>query len=230
MHIALPFQRFIAWAFRQSPRVFSLVVPQNMAAVLRQYRAVAQAPSFATREAYFVHLATIHQANSYWEFGVHQGASVRLALDHFSTVREIHGFDSFEGLPTDWTHGSGTTFAKGHFDVGGQVPDIQDPSVHFHKGWFEEVLPDFLTKNTARGSDLVVHFDADLFEPTAYVLDKLGNRLLGSLLMFDEWTGGEARALEAWLRAQGYRMEFVAWVPNINHGLPVQVAGRCVQA
>lgn len=201
-----------------------------MASVLRQIQATSAASSFVTRADYFEFLATKTNATQYWEFGVHEGASIKMALNSFNGLSELHGFDSFEGLPTSWTHGSGTTFAKGHFDVGGQVPQIEDARVEFHKGWFEDVLPNFLTKNPTKGSDLIVHFDADLHDPTAFVLDQLNVRLEGTLLMFDEWTGGEARALEHWLMLHGFRMNFVAWVPNVNHGLPVQVAGFCVRA
>lgn len=201
-----------------------------MAAVLRQIRVTTSATVFATRDEYFRYLGTRTNATQYWEFGVHEGASIKLALKSFRNVRELHGFDSFEGLPSPWTHGSGATFAKGHFDVGGQVPPIEDARVSFHKGWFEDVLPNFLTDKPVKGADLIVHFDADLHDPTAFVLEQLGSRLEGALLMFDEWTGGEARALEHWLAANMYRFKPVAWVPNVNHGLPVQVAGYCERA
>lgn len=201
-----------------------------MASVLRQFLATTAAPSFQTRQEYFQFLASQTTAQHYWEFGVHEGASITLALKSFQGLDELHGFDSFEGLPTSWTHGSGTTFAKGHFDVGGQVPHIEDARVTFHKGWFEDVLPNFLAGNPTKGADLIVHFDADLHDPTEFVLNQLTDRLEGALLMFDEWTGGEARALEHWLTAHNYRFEVVAWVPNVNHGLPVQVAGFCVRA
>jgi len=200
-----------------------------MAAVLRQLSATSSVPAFRTREDYFQFLATQTTAQQYWEFGVHEGASIELALKSFHWLNELHGFDSFEGLPTSWKHGSGTTFAKGHFDVGGKVPQIEDARVAFHKGWFEDVLPNFLTGNPTKGANLIVHFDADLHEPTAFVLEQLGSRLEGALLMFDEWTGGEARALEHWLAANQFRFNPIAWVPNVNHGLPVQVAGICVR-
>lgn len=45
------------------------------------------------------------------------------------------GFDTFEGLPEDWTAGN---TRKGGFDVGGAVPDLPDPRVRFVKGLFQE--------------------------------------------------------------------------------------------
>lgn len=206
-----------------------MLVPANMASVLRQIRVTSSATVFATRDEYFRYLGTRTNATQYWEFGVHEGASIKLAIKSFHGLRELHGFDSFEGLPTSWTHGSGTTFAKGHFGVGGQVPHIEDARVTFHKGWFEDVLPNFLNDNATKGANLIVHFDADLHDPTAFVLEHLGSRLEGALLMFDEWTGGEARALEYWLAANKYSFNPIAWVHNANHGLPVQVAGFCVR-
>ena len=45
------------------------------------------------------------------EFGVHVGNTMRV-IQH-CTDRPVYGFDSFEGLPEDWTGAGGVP--KGHF-------------------------------------------------------------------------------------------------------------------
>ncbi len=87
-------------------------------------------------------------AVDYLEFGVFQGDSMRqwASLNKHKDSR-FFGFDSFEGLPDDWRARQG----KGHFDVGGVEPRIDDPRIKFVKGWFENTIPqfarEFSTKN-----------------------------------------------------------------------------------
>ncbi|MDD2704383.1 MAG: class I SAM-dependent methyltransferase, partial [Acidocella sp.] len=53
------------------------------------------------------------------EFGVAKGESVRnLAAQ---TTRQVHGFDSFGGLPEDW---SGTKEQTGAFTARGKLPKV----------------------------------------------------------------------------------------------------------
>ena len=65
--------------------------------------------------------------NGYWlEFGVHEGETIthtagrKLSTPDF----KIYGFDSFEGLPEDWLQPeTGHPNLKGHFNLGGKVPN-----------------------------------------------------------------------------------------------------------
>ena len=79
----------------------------------------------------------------YMEFGVFEGATTRYwsKLLH-NPKSKLHGFDSFEGLPENWpaVDRSGG-LSKGHFSVGGRLPQINDDRVKFFKGWFEQTLP-----------------------------------------------------------------------------------------
>ncbi len=50
------------------------------------------------------------------------------------------------------------------FDVGGQVPAIDDPRVAFVKGYFQDTVPGFLEQFRPSPSNrLVLHMDADLY-------------------------------------------------------------------
>jgi hypothetical protein len=78
----------------------------------------------------------------YLEFGVFQGRSLRYwseLLKHPDA--RLHGFDSFEGLPETFDLRMGMD--RSVHDLGGQMPEMEDSRVILHKGWFDEVLPQF---------------------------------------------------------------------------------------
>jgi O-methyltransferase len=98
---------------------------------------------------------------------------------------KLFGFDSFQGLPSDWYYGC----PKATFNVDGSIPKLGFPNVSFVKGWFEETLPKFL-KLTQLGQyeQLIIHLDADLYEPTMFVLQQLEPFMRkGTIIIFDEF-------------------------------------------
>jgi hypothetical protein len=118
----------------------------------------------------------------YLEFGVWQGASMRTWSNLLKNPSSnLHGFDSFEGLPEDWIDGH----SKGHFSTGGTVPSIPDVRLRFYKGWFQDTLPAY----TLPDHDvLVASIDCDLYQPARYVLDFLAPHFrAGDFLYFDEF-------------------------------------------
>ncbi|MEO8350351.1 MAG: TylF/MycF/NovP-related O-methyltransferase [Chthoniobacteraceae bacterium] len=131
--------------------------------------------------AVFPHLS---EPLDYLEFGVFDGKSMQQwsrLLTHAQST--LQGFDSFEGLPETW----GIVCTKETFDVGGNIPVIDDTRVRFFKGWFNETLPPFL-ESFQPGGMLVVHLDADLFSSTSFVLGQLKPLLKpGTVLLFDEF-------------------------------------------
>jgi hypothetical protein len=119
----------------------------------------------------------------YLEFGVAHGSSIRRWSELLHNPRSaLHGFDSFLGLPHDW---SLEGHERGYFSTGGRPPVIDDPRVQFFVGWFEETLPDY------RWPDhevLVVVMDADLYSSTSIALQHVKHRLVpGSYLYFDQF-------------------------------------------
>jgi hypothetical protein len=124
-------------------------------------------------------------AIDFLEFGVGAGHRIRFwsQLNHDPQSRFI-GFDSFEGLPEDWTR----NYPKGALDMGGVVPQIDDERVRFVKGWFQETLPRFLTEFTPR-SRLVIHNDSDLYSSTLFTLANLNTLLVpGTVVIFDDFS------------------------------------------
>jgi Macrocin-O-methyltransferase (TylF) len=140
----------------------------------------------------------------YLEFGVYKGRTTRYwagKLRHPDA--QLHGFDSFEGLPEDW---AGRAPGK-IFNAGGQIPVIDDPRVCFHKGWFNEVLP---TYQVPEHELLLLIMDADLFSSTSYVLNHLRPFIgAGTLIYFDEMNhpDHEPKAFDEFMQATGLRFK-----------------------
>lgn len=139
----------------------------------------------------------------YLEFGVYRGESIRhwsQGLRHAGS--QLHGFDSFEGLPE-----AGWNWQQGQFDTKGRLPRIDDARVRFHKGWFSDTLPGFTLPAHAC---LVVNLDADLYSSTIFVLRGLREHLVpGTLLYFDDLLAvdHEPRAIEEFLAESGLALE-----------------------
>jgi Macrocin-O-methyltransferase (TylF) len=141
----------------------------------------------------------------YLELGVFKGESIGewVSLNKHQDSR-FFGFDSFQGLPEHWRKGQD----KGHFNVGGAVPRIDDPRVQFIKGWFDATIPPFVREFSVKNR-LVVHLDADLYSSTMLALIHLGPFMsAGTLLIFDEFYDREHefKAFMDWQRI--YRKNF----------------------
>jgi hypothetical protein len=144
----------------------------------------------------------------YLEFGVAVGAALRHWVETLTNPEtQFHGFDSFAGLPTDWIPGR----PAGHFSQGGKPPEIADPRVCFHTGWFSDTLPkfDWPTGNF----HLIANFDADLYESTREALELVEPHThAGAIFYFDEFNhrDHELRAFEEYLKRTGAHAEAVA--------------------
>jgi hypothetical protein len=137
----------------------------------------------------------------YLEFGVYRGRSMKLWCGFLRNPRSnLHGFDSFEGLPESWD----LSAEKGHFGVSGAVPVIDDSRVSFFKGWFSETLRLYVPPAHER---LFVNFDADLYSSTKTVLDFLKPHISpGTYLYFDEFQAREheSKAFDEFLSETGW--------------------------
>jgi hypothetical protein len=142
----------------------------------------------------------------YLEFGVHRGESIRYwakLLSHPES--QLHGFDSFEGLPENWDYVAGT----GYFSTNGEIPAIDDLRVRFIKGWFQETLPDYRPPSHER---LIIHCDADLYSSTAFVLKQLKPYMTpNTILIFDEFSDrlNELRAFDEFISSTAARVRLI---------------------
>jgi hypothetical protein len=117
------------------------------------------------------------------EFGVAHGYATNWWIQKIGQNFNVewHGFDRFTGLPADWR-----SLKEGHFDAGGNAPELNDSRVTFYKGNIEDTLPSFKYERKAN-QHLVLFFDFDLYAPTEFAWNHLKNQLqVGDFLYFDE--------------------------------------------
>ncbi len=144
------------------------------------------------------------------EFGVRRGASLAVLAAHAG--QEVHGFDSFEGLPEGW----GATHA-GVLTTGGILPQVGD-NARLHPGWFEDTLPAFLAAHPCPVR--FANIDSDIYSSARTVLEGLAGRIRpGTVLVFDEfignrtWRDDEYRAFAEFTAAHGTIYRVIAVNP-----------------
>lgn len=142
------------------------------------------------------------------EFGVFNGDTVNMIAD--LVEGEVHGFDSFEGLPEDWE-----ACKAGQFSRGGVLPEVRQ-NVRLHAGWFEETLPPFLAEHKEPVAFL--HVDSDLYSSARTVLYGLQERILpGTVILFDEyfnypnWQQHEFKAFMEFVEEFGISYEYIGY-------------------
>ena len=142
--------------------------------------------------------------DGHWcEFGVRQGRSLKWLIEEYPH-QVIHAFDSWEGLPEDWNHGTGKVA-----DMSCDPPTVPG-HIQLHKGWFKDTLPTWKLTNT--GPIAFLHMDADIYSSTKEVLLSLDKQIVpGTVITFDEfcnfrlsgkmskWQDHEFLALIEWL-------------------------------
>eukprot|EP00913_Durusdinium_trenchii_P002217 g2047.t2 len=133
------------------------------------------------------------------------GQELKLGPEFFGILSvqsaTLHGFDSFQGLPSDWDY---THLGAGTFSTGGQVPPhlLEMPNVRIHMGLFSETLGDLDEFGTTPVA--FAHIDVDIFPSAIEVLSRIACQLMaGSVLVYDELVNyvgfelsGEYRAWE----------------------------------
>ena len=113
------------------------------------------------------------------EFGVRAGRSLNWMIDEYPK-QVIHAFDSWQGLPEEWNHGTGKVA-----DMSCNPPTVPE-HIHLHKGWFKDTVPTWKENN--KGPVAFLHMDADIYSSTKEVLTLLNDRIVaGTVITFDEF-------------------------------------------
>ncbi len=143
----------------------------------------------------------------YLEFGVAHGNSIKLMAEFFtSPYARFFGFDSFVGLPEKWL-----MHDVGAFSNRGVAPAFGDARVEFVQGWFQNSVPPFLDSfRQTRDRPVLVHFDADLYSSTLFLLTMLWPRVDEYYFMFDDFIYDEVIALRDFCTAFPVQLEFFA--------------------
>ncbi len=166
--------------------------------------------SFYTAKEVLTHcLARLAGEGQILEFGVFRGGTINY-MARTRPEREIHGFDTFEGLPAGW---SGMGYDAGAFSAGGRLPRVPN-NVRLHKGLFDATLPVWLAGNDRPVA--LIHIDSDLYSSARTVLGLLRDRIKpGVIVVFDEyfgypgWERGEHRAFHDFIRDTGMVFEYL---------------------
>ena len=142
------------------------------------------------------------------EFGVRHANSTR-QLAHLAK-QDVHGFDSFEGIPEDW-HNEG----KGSYSTRGAIPKVSN-NILLHAGWFDATLPKFIENNIEKVR--LINIDCDIYSSTKTVLDLLAPRIVkGTVIIFDEYIGNEHwredefKAFQEAVKAYDWNYEYIAF-------------------
>lgn len=157
---------------------------------------------------------------TYLEFGVRQGRSMKRMMSRFTHPDAIfHGFDSFEGLPEQWRK-----MQPGTFSTQGQIPQLDDSRARFVKGWFQNSVPGFLAQtDLKKANPLLVHFDADLYSATLFLLTTLWHHTNEYYFIYDEFLRDEVIAMHDFSRAFPIEYEFFAQTTTSSY---TQIFGR----
>lgn len=144
------------------------------------------------------------------EFGVASGETTALIAGAVS--QNVYGFDSFEGLPEDWTHFQ----RQGRFSRSGEFPPDMPDNVVLVKGWFDESLPPFVADHT--GDVRFLHVDCDLYSSTRTILSNLAGQIkAGTVILFDEyfnypgWQQHEYKAFMQFVDEHGVSFEYIGF-------------------
>jgi len=152
------------------------------------------------------------------EFGTASGDSLTTIRNHISYDYKVYGFDSYKGLPEDWT---GTTAKKRFFDLGGVIPDkvkrLKD--IKIFPGWFKDTIPQYLEE----ADDIaLLHIDCDLYSSTIDILYSDIRKYIkaGTYIVFDEWFYNhvdlpenrqhEQKAFKEWVKDFGIKYRLLA--------------------
>ena len=144
------------------------------------------------------------------DLGVYSGGSTR-NLARIFPDKVIHGFDSFEGLPDDWSY-----VLSGTFDAKGLLPDVPD-NVRLYKGWFEDTLPLWFDEYSGNPIS-VLRIDCDIYSSTKTIFDVLSPLIQpGTWIIFDEligysgWQNHEYKAFTEFIEATNHKYKYESY-------------------
>jgi O-methyltransferase len=128
------------------------------------------------------------------EVGCYQGRTsvlLQMIIDYYAPERELHVFDSFEGLPLPGLNDVGWAVQGMHQTNLGELSDtfarwqVKEPVVH--AGWFDQTLPTGLP-----GRLCFAYLDGDLYDSVLTSLEHVYPRLSpGAIVIVDDYCDSE---------------------------------------
>ena len=155
----------------------------------------------------------------YLEMGVFKASSINYIAGKLPH-KIIHGFDSFKGLPENWTRADTSKFSKGFFALQ-KLPEVKY-NVKLYPGWFQDSLPLFKNSVLFQEPIALLHIDCDLYSSTKTVFEQLQDNIVtGTVIVFDELYGypgfenHELKAFAEFLELKNYSVRWLAY--NSKH-------------
>jgi len=154
---------------------------------------------------------------AFLEMGVCTGKTINFVAA-LNPEQLVWGFDSFEGLPEEWTR-TDLTFPRGAFrvKVEGWMPPVLH-NVSLIKGMFRDTLPQFKEQILKSDPIAFLHIDCDIYSSTKEVFDHLADNIVsGTVIVFDEFynypeaEGHEFKAFQEFLHLTGKKAEYLAY-------------------
>lgn len=146
------------------------------------------------------------------EFGCYSAGS----LNYFASKlpnKKFYGFDSFQGLPSDWM---GHHASKGAFNLNSKLPKVLE-NVGLIEGWFDESLPKFFSNHNDLDVALI-HIDSDTYNSAKTVLANTRELFTpGLFILFDEyfgypnWQNGEFLAWQEFCKDYSINYKYIAF-------------------
>jgi len=159
-------------------------------------------------EAFRLGLKAARDSGLVLEFGVRFGTTIRQIASLIE--QQVHGFDSFEGLPEAWHHEQ-----KSSYTTKGVMPQVPG-NVLLHKGWFDDTLPEFV--KTHKSPVRFMNIDCDLYSATKTILNSFSSQIVpGTVIVFDEYIGNEHwredefKAFQEAVSTYGWTYEYLAF-------------------
>ena len=166
-------------------------------------------PCRTPRRLMDIALDHVKHDGAFLEFGVFKGSSINY-IARKNPQRQIHGFDSFEGLQESWVSNP-----KNAFSLGGKMPKARG-NVQLSKGFFDTTLPIWAREHGDKVAFL--HIDCDLYSSTKTIFDALRDRMqVGTVILFDDYfnfTNWEQDGHRVWVdfqRETGVEFEYLGY-------------------
>lgn len=152
------------------------------------------------------------------EFGVRTGESANIFLKYggIDPNHKLYLFDSWEGLPEDWTGHSGRAGPINKGAMKCDVPTFKDNRAVLVKGLFEDTLPQWIANYKSKHLAFI-HIDSDIYSSAKTVL-KYIHPLISekTLIVFDEFCGypafreHEYKAFHEYIQQHNLKFKYIA--------------------
>lgn len=158
------------------------------------------------------------------EFGTWKGQTLDMISEF--TKKDVYGFDTFEGVNTQWGEVDMNVFningipnkliqldKNTRYKTTGVKKDFNN-NVHFIKGFFQDTVYDFLKDKNEKITFL--HIDCDIYEGAKAIFDNCNKYIANDcIIVFDElvnyygFEDGEYKAFYNWVKKNNIEYEWI---------------------